>query len=515
MRSDSIRDATLIGAALFALGAWPLLLTKQLPFQDLPNHLATAEVILRRDLYPQFVFNGFFKTNTALIAWLVVVGRALGLPLAAKIFAAITLAATAFALPHFVLVFGGRFRMRSASLFAWPFVHHWFVAMGMLNFALAIPIAMVLLLVLHAQSIAPRGWNAAAVAVLAVLLWYAHVFVLGVVGLLVVIHAATRPVWRERVVQAIALLAPLVPAGGLIVASLAERLSTRTDAVVKPFPVGFHPPVDLAYNAWSELYGVFSPLSIPSIVATCALAWFAWSRRREAPLFFGPASLGVLVAAYLFSPYSALNWAYLNSRFLPFLYLAALLRVPETITRRAAAAMAACALAYSVGLGVDYVRLDRERARFTAGIDAVPEGAHLLPVPFVTRVPLGNTWSLLHAWGYYVLARHTSAPMLFADSRSYPISETDPPPSIVARAIDVRRLERQDDFCARLREDGATALDCGAVWRSEWASFWADAAALFDHVLMWRAPEAVLATVPVAYRPVFRSDALVVLERVK
>src|SRR5438270_14012542 len=100
--------------------------------------------------------------------------------------------------------------------------------------------------------------------------------------------------------------------------------------------------------------------------------------------------------------------------------------------------MAACALAYSAGLGVDYVRLDRDRAQFTAGIDAVPAGARLLPLSFATRVTSDNTWSLLHAWGYYVLAKDTSAPLLFADSRSYPITVREPAPHLVARAVDIQ-----------------------------------------------------------------------------
>ena len=40
----------------------PLLLVDVPPFQDLPNHLATATVIEHPDRYPEFVFNGFFKT---------------------------------------------------------------------------------------------------------------------------------------------------------------------------------------------------------------------------------------------------------------------------------------------------------------------------------------------------------------------------------------------------------------------------------------------------------------------
>ena len=37
-------------------------------------------------------------------------------------------------------------RMLVASLFAWPMVHNWFVSMGMLDFAIALPLSLALLL---------------------------------------------------------------------------------------------------------------------------------------------------------------------------------------------------------------------------------------------------------------------------------------------------------------------------------------------------------------------------------
>ncbi|MGH7272041.1 MAG: hypothetical protein ACREJ3_16550, partial [Polyangiaceae bacterium] len=54
--------ALLIGAVLFLLTAWPVALVDVPPFQDLPNHLATAHIIQHLDKYPEFVFNGYFKT---------------------------------------------------------------------------------------------------------------------------------------------------------------------------------------------------------------------------------------------------------------------------------------------------------------------------------------------------------------------------------------------------------------------------------------------------------------------
>src|SRR5579863_2666416 len=121
--------ALLIAALLFLLAAWPLALVALPPLQDLPNHLAATTVIEHQDRYPGFVFNGFFKTNSALFTWLLLVGRLVGVRLAARLFVLLVLGLGAFALPRFVLSFAGRRRMVVASFFAWPMVQNWFVSM--------------------------------------------------------------------------------------------------------------------------------------------------------------------------------------------------------------------------------------------------------------------------------------------------------------------------------------------------------------------------------------------------
>ena len=83
---------------------------------------------------------------------------------------------------------------------------------------------------------------------------------------------------------------------------------------------------------------------------------------------------------------------------------------------------------YSAGMGADYVRLERERREFTAGIPSVPDGARLLPLIFRHKGNSDNTRSLLHVWGYYVTEKHTSAPLLFAHSHSFPVIYSKPPP---------------------------------------------------------------------------------------
>src|SRR5579884_2417631 len=103
--------ALLISGLLFLIAAWPLALVDIPPFQDLPNHLAAVTVIRNPGRYPELVFNGFFKTNSALFTWLLTVGRFIGAGAAARLFALLVLALGALAYPRFVLSFAGRRRM--------------------------------------------------------------------------------------------------------------------------------------------------------------------------------------------------------------------------------------------------------------------------------------------------------------------------------------------------------------------------------------------------------------------
>ena len=146
------------------------------PFQDLPNHLATITVIRHLDLYPEFVFNGYFKTNSALFTWLLLVGNVVGTKAAARLFAVMVLALGAFAYPRFVLSFGGRRRMVVSAFFAWPMVHNWFVSMGMLDFALSVPLATILLVLLNEQRQGPTHLRALGIGLLAILTWHAPCF---------------------------------------------------------------------------------------------------------------------------------------------------------------------------------------------------------------------------------------------------------------------------------------------------------------------------------------------------
>jgi MFS family permease len=511
--------ALLVSATLFVLAAWPLALTEVPPYQDLPNHLAAVNVIEHPEKYPEFVFNGWAKTNTALFAWLYFVGKLVGVTLASRLFALLVLAANALVIPRFVLAFtGSRQKMLISALFAWPMIHNFFVSMGMLDFALGVPFSLALLIAIDKQRRAPTIGSALAVTGFGLLTWYSHVFPLLVVHMLVLIHVAMQRGWRAKKVESLRIGAPLAPVTALVLISLYVHLHENggpmTAFVTNKKMI---PAWELVYNLWAEWFWAFTKLELTTLVPCVLLGAFALAsllRREKAPPFFSGVALGALLVLYVFAPYRVTNWYHVNSRLIPFLFFAMLLRVPDRIGKQLAAGLGACWIAYSAAMGYDFVRLEKDRQRFTAGISSVPEGSRLLPLLFRHKGVSDNTRSLLHAWGFYVVEKQTAAPLLFAHSRSFPVMYSSQPPvrfnHLVLEGF-APDMARPSDVC--FSTPHVFPDDCDAIFRARWAEFWRDATPMFDHVLLWEPTPEALAQVPPAYSVVFRQGELVMMQR--
>jgi hypothetical protein len=510
--------ALAISIALFASAAWPIALTEIPPFQDLPNHLAAVTVITHPSSYPEFVFNGFLKTNSALFTWLYFVGKLTGLMLAARLFTLLVLALNALVFPWFVLHFTqDRRKLVVAGLLLWPMIHNWFVSMGMLDFALSVPLGLAMTVLLDAQARKPSLRRGLTIALLGVCTWYAHAFTVLVVHLLVAIHAATESTWRARFRTLLLLCLPLLPATLLVLVAGYEHLTEPAAEMTGYLSRSqLQPAWELAYNMWAEWLWGFTWLSISSFVPCVVLGiYLVVNRHRDVPMF-SKWALIALAALYVFTPYVTTNWFYVNSRTIPFLWAAILLRVPDRMPRWLTGLLALSAGLYTVGMGIDYVRLDRDRAKFTAGLGAVPEGAKLLPLVFRQKLTSENTRSLLHAWGFYVIEKLTSAPLLFAHSRSFPVMYRVPPPPrfnhLVLESF-APSMGTPEWLCTSMRKGGVVLRDCEETWRRQWEDFWSDALPRFDHVLMWDSTPEARALVPVAYRVAFHEDRLVIYAR--
>src|SRR5579862_7805247 len=149
------RLALFLGAALFVVAGWPLLALPVPPYQDLPDHLATVCVLLDPTRYPDFVMNGWFKTNSVFIGLVYLISKLIGVVRAGRVVCGLVVGAMSFTLPQFVLAFTDRRRLLIASLVMAPMAHSWFVLMGMLGFALALPLGLWMLVLLARQEEEP------------------------------------------------------------------------------------------------------------------------------------------------------------------------------------------------------------------------------------------------------------------------------------------------------------------------------------------------------------------------
>lgn len=517
-RLSDAQLAWAISGVLFVLSAYPVFLVEVPPYQDLPNHLAAVTVITHPAQYPEFVANGFLKTNAALFSWLYFVGNLVGVKLAARLFALLVLGTNAVVFPQFVLRFGNRQKMLVASLFLGPMVHNWFVSMGMLDFALGVPLSLVVLMLVRERAERPTTLNAIAICVASLCTWYAHCFAMMVALMLVGIHVVTRSSWAERIEQAKRLLLPQIPAIVLVSISVTKQLTEPVGEMTGYVRLGqLLPPWELVYNMWAEWFYGFTWLSVSSFFTAVVLGIIAYRARRAPMIFFSPLGVIALAALFIFLPYIATNWFHFNSRFIPYLWLAALVRVPDKLDRRLVALLGLASALYFVSLGVDYVRLDRDRAKFTAGMAAVPEGSRLLPLVFTRKLTSENTRSLLHAWGFYVMEKQTSAPLLFAHSQSFPVMYREPPP--VARFNHLvlegfaPSMRSKNWVCDVLRSGGVVESDCQGAWEKLWREFWDDATPRFDHVLMWDPSDEARAQIPARFKETFHEDRLYIYER--
>jgi hypothetical protein len=332
-------------------------------------------------------------------------------------------------------------------------------------------------------------------------------------------HVVTRRTWRDRWTAAVAMFVPLAPAALLAAVSAQHHFAKVEGATSWARSFSYLNPLEIVSHLWTDVSGAFTPLGITTIVPALLLPWAVWRQRRLAPSrplpFLTWPALALLGAGYFVLPAMVSNWGYFHCRLVPFLWAGLLVRLPTRVPRVVGAVLAASALVFSAATGVDYVRLDGDRARFTAALDAVPRGAALLPLMFEQRKTSTFTASLTHAWGYYTVQRDTSAPLVFAVERSYPITYRDfPPRALIPPALDrfAELFGTPDGVCRRLRVGGLDPA-CHAAWRDLWTAFWAEAEPRYSHLLIWAMPPEARPMIPPRYQSRFVAGDLEVFAR--
>ena len=497
--------------ALFVIGAAPLLLGTVPPLQDLPNHLASAFIADHIGDYPDIQVNGFFRSNALFALWLHLLGGPLGLGGAARLFVACTLAAMAVALAWLGFSLAGPERLPSVTLLAWPMVHGFFVPVGLLNFSVGTAGALGALALASLRERSPDVRKTLGLAMLGVAAWYGHPFPItlaaGLVGLEVLLTTPWRS-WAGRLVRSVG---PFVPALLLSAATAAVHwLKPEARPPLIDAGIYYLNPVETVGQLWSHGPGGFGWLEATALIPAAVLAVTAWRERARPVLYFRWPAMALLLFLFFAMPASQSNWGLFNARVIPFLWAGLLVRAPAAMPRGLARGLAAAAVLYAAAMTVDYARLERDRQAFCAAIPHVAEHARLLPLVFEQHGSAEFTEPLKHLWGYYVMARRTTAPLLFAVERSYPLTYVRwEPPELLPPAVDLMAIANRtpDEICGHRRPKGDP--ECQRQFEERWQRFWTIAEPRFDHLLTWEEQPGFAELVPPSFHRTFVQGPLV------
>jgi hypothetical protein len=352
----------------------------------------------------------------------------------------------------------------------------------MLDYALAVALGLEWIRACARQRRDPRAWRLAWMAALGALIWYTHAFVVLVLVLVVALDAVRK---RAFDVRSSAALAPAVLLSAISVfTEMGRHRTTSGHGIV------YRPLWETVYDLWAQHAWAFTRLEAGSLASFVFLAvCLVRGRKQDVPVL-GPLAVAVLLALHFALPVEAHDWFAVNVRLLPFLYACALVRVPERTPAWLGGALAAAGLSVSAGLGVDYIRLDRDMRELSAGTDAVPRGATMFPLVFEPKGSSENTWALLNAWGLYVVERKTSAPLLFAHSPSFPLRYRAEPPAALHQLRIAGFAQQKHDA-------------------EEWTAFLGEIEPRYETLLVWGTPPAELA--PTLHTVVFERGRLRIL----
>ena len=420
-------------------------------------------------------------------------------------------------MPHFVLRHGGRRAMITSIPLLVPLVHHFWIEMGMIHFALALPLSMWCAMGLEKQDARPTTVRALGLTLLTIVIWYAHPFPVMLLCLLALGAAARATNWRARFARAIRLGLPLAPAfllsfvAAVVHVGFKPTYSTISNGIV------YDPLPNMLYDLWGRShfgYTIATITSLPLAVALIVVAAIRWSKEHSnKDVLFSSLAFVLLAGGYLVTPAAASGWGYVGARFIPFLWYFALAWVPPIRGKWLQSSLIVCAALYVVGLNTDMIRLAREAAQLGAARPLIPIGARILPLVFQPRIISQNARNLLSASGLYTVDRLTNAEDVFADARSMPLVRTRPvPPRFDRPHLEqfMRIAGKKSTFCAATYDFGLDTRDCEARWQQEWASLWQDTRERYGYVLLFVPPDEVLTTLPQGFSLIFSGNGLFV-----
>lgn len=373
----------------------PLLWPQIPPLTDLPNHIGRYRVELDLANSPAlqrwFDFRWAIVGNLGIDLLVVPFVKLFGLELGVKL---IVLAIPPLTVTGMLLIAREvHGRLPATITFALPLAYTFPFQFGFVNFSLGIALA--LLLFGLWLRLGRLGWSRARAALLLIagpVLWIAHAFGWGVLGILVFAAAlveAWRPErrWWRATADAVKTCLPLTPAALLFLDWGGERAG---ELVTHRF---FEPVTKLAHalailRDWAMVPDILSALLLYALVGL-AIA------RRDFRIRAMPATAAaMLLLIFLVMPEMLLGSAYAAMRLIPVVVAVGLLGIVPVGTRRwhQGVAIAGC-LFFAVRLAahtVHYAALDRAWSQQLEALDHVPRGARIFSMVGMT---CGEGWS--------------------------------------------------------------------------------------------------------------------------
>ncbi|TVV75646.1 hypothetical protein [Sphingomonas solaris] len=370
---------------LVALSAVPLLWPSLPPLTDALGHLARYHVEMAIDTSPwlhrYYAFHWALLGNLGVDLLVIPLSALVGVQLAVKLIAIAIPTLTAAGL---LLVareaHGGR--VPPTAAFALPLAYGFPFQFGFLNHTLSMALALLAFALWLRLGRAGRyRLRAGLFLAIAPLIWLAHVFGWGVLGLLCLAAELARDrqgggsrwhaLWRAPIA-----VLPLAPP--LILMAL-----WRSGAVAGMTGDWFNFTAKLAYFAASlrDRWFAFDVGSVLLLTGLILAALF----RRGGLRFQHMLALAALILfiAYLLLPRILLGSAYADMRLIPYVLAIAVIAIrPREDARRIAPVLAVAALAFfgvrTAATTVNFIGYDRAYSRQLAALDVVPPGSRIL-----------------------------------------------------------------------------------------------------------------------------------------
>lgn len=420
----SFRRFAALFAALFAVAALPVLLCDTLPLFDYPNHLARMHILagLAQSEPLQRYYEIVWRPLPNLAMDLVVPPLVQLMPLA--------WAGKAFVLCTLLLLAGGTaalHRVLFGSWSAWPclaflLLYSRTLLWGFLNYLFGLGLGLFALALWLALARRRAGLRIAVGAVLALVLFFAHLLACGLYGVLVMGHAA-GVAWRRRATPRAALAEPLIAGIPFLPALGILFLLTPGSAGGAIAYGNVLRKVDLLFSVFDNYSRPFDVVCFVLAVIAVAIAFWR-GRVRLAPAMGPP--LAALGLVYLAMPSQLATASGADHRIpvLLGLMLAASSRwtAPRPGARRLFLAAALAMFLLRLGaVGMSWEASDRVYARLLPALGSLPVGSRLA-VAFPPAALNSQPTPLAHFPTLAIVRRDAFVPTLFAFPTQQPVA---------------------------------------------------------------------------------------------